>query len=157
MCSTTPTSKDLLWKLLRQRELNFRTLVIDIHVSMCWYTYFFLQDKSHRAKVAFRSQHWMVAIRTKWGFFLRRRKFFREDLPLFYNILNIKIHSKSFKRKQQCNTFFQNTRWGSFSKHFKVCIDDLLFENAANLNLSKLFAENKCKWYRLTSVQNFAT
>ena len=33
---------------------------------------------------------------------------------------------------------------------------DLLYA-ASNLNLSKLFAENKCKWYRLTSLQNFAT
>ena len=71
---------------------------------MCWYTYFFLQDKSHRAKVAFRSHHWMAAIRTKWGFFLRRRKFFREDLPLFYNILNIKIHSKLSPLKENNNT-----------------------------------------------------
>ena len=87
-----------------------------MYVLVLVYIYFFLQDKSHGAKVAFRSQHWMVAIRTKWGFFLKRRKFFREDLPLFYNILNIKIHSKSFKRKQQYNTFFQNMRYGG---HFR--------------------------------------
>ena len=46
-----------------------------------------------------------------------KKVFSRRSPPFLYNILNIKIHSKSFKRKQQYyNTFFQNMGHGG---HFR--------------------------------------